>query len=107
MVPPLLFGLRLWVWVCLALYRSFWLKLDNAHWAGTSAALVSQPELGASLRKGWFRMLGTIVGAVAAADLHDPYRARQHLGHANRGVGAQLCFRARLPRGQRRRLAIS
>ena len=53
--PPLLFGLRLWASVCLALYVAFWLQLDNASWAGTSAALVCQPLLGASLRKGWFR----------------------------------------------------
>jgi Fusaric acid resistance protein family len=64
-VPPLLFGLRLWVAVCLSLYIAFWLELDNAFWAGTSAALVCQPHLGASLRKGWYRMVGTIVGAVA------------------------------------------
>ena len=50
--PPLLFGLRLWVSVCLALYVAFWLELDNAYWAGTSAAIVCQPHLGASLRKG-------------------------------------------------------
>src|SRR5712671_272567 len=63
--PPLLFGLRLWASVCLALYVAFWLELDNAYWAGTSAAIVCQPHLGASLRKGWFRMIGTAVGAVA------------------------------------------
>src|SRR6202011_6189337 len=51
--------------VCLALYIAFWLQLDNAYWAGTSAALVCQPHLGASLRKGWYRMIGTLVGAVA------------------------------------------
>src|SRR5271155_315639 len=62
---PLLFGLRLWVSVCLALYIAFWLELDDAYWAGTTAALVCQPQLGASLRKGWFRMVGTVVGAVA------------------------------------------
>jgi uncharacterized membrane protein YccC len=62
--PPLLFGLRLWASVCLALYVAFWLELDNAYWAGTSAALVCQPHLGASLRKGWYRMIGTLVGAV-------------------------------------------
>jgi hypothetical protein len=33
-VPPLLFGLRLWASVCLALYAAFSLKLDNAFWAG-------------------------------------------------------------------------
>jgi uncharacterized membrane protein YccC len=62
--PPLLFGLRLWASVCLALYVAFWLELDNAYWAGTSAALVCLPHLGASLRKGWFRLIGTVVGAV-------------------------------------------
>jgi uncharacterized membrane protein YccC len=63
--PPLLFGLRLWASACLAIYVAFWLELDNAYWAGTTAAIVCQPHLGASLRKGWFRMIGTVVGAVA------------------------------------------
>src|SRR6201993_902299 len=60
---PLLFGLRLWTAVCLALFVTFWLELDNPFWAGTSAAIVCQPQLGASLRKGWFRLIGTILGA--------------------------------------------
>ena len=30
-----------------------------------SAAIVCQPQLGAALRKGWFRMIGTVIGAVA------------------------------------------
>src|SRR5271169_1497737 len=63
--PPLLFGLRLWAAVCLALYIAFWLELDNASWAGSSAATACLPRLGASLRKGWFLMIGTAVGAVA------------------------------------------
>ncbi len=63
LVPPLLFGLRLWASVCLALYVAYWLELDNAYWAGTSAAIVCQPQLGASLRKGWFRLIGTAIGA--------------------------------------------
>src|SRR3984893_10906092 len=63
--PALLFGLRLWAAVCLALYIAFWLQLDNASWAGTSAAVVCPPSLGASLRKGWCRMIGTAAGAVA------------------------------------------
>jgi uncharacterized membrane protein YccC len=62
---PLLFGLRLWASVCLALFVAFWLQLDEPFWAGTSAAVVCQPQLGASLRKGWFRMIGTVIGAVA------------------------------------------
>jgi uncharacterized membrane protein YccC len=60
---PLLFGVRLWASVCLALFVAFWLELDNPFWAGTSAAIICQPQLGASLRKGWFRMIGTVVGA--------------------------------------------
>jgi uncharacterized membrane protein YccC len=61
--PPLLFGLRLWASVSLALYVAFWLQLDDPYWAGASAAIVCQPQLGASLRKGWFRMIGTLIGA--------------------------------------------
>jgi uncharacterized membrane protein YccC len=63
---PLLFGIRLWASVCLALFVAFSLDLDNPFWAGTSAAIVCQPQLGASLRKGWFRMIGTVVGATVA-----------------------------------------
>jgi uncharacterized membrane protein YccC len=63
--PALLFGVRLWVSVCLALYVAFWLELDNAYWAANTAAIVCQPSLGASLRKGWYRMIGTVIGAVA------------------------------------------
>jgi uncharacterized membrane protein YccC len=61
--PALLYGLRLWASVCLALFVAFWIQLDNPFWAGTSAAIVCQPQLGASLRKGWFRLIGTVIGA--------------------------------------------
>ena len=67
--PPLLFGLRMWAAVSLALYVAFWLQLDNGYWAGTSAAIVCQPQLGASLRKGWYRMVGTMIGAVVSVVL--------------------------------------
>jgi uncharacterized membrane protein YccC len=63
--PALLFGLRLWAAVCLALYIAFWLQLDSPSWAGTTAAIVCQPSLGGSLRKGWFRMVGTPIGGIA------------------------------------------
>jgi uncharacterized membrane protein YccC len=65
--PPLLFGLRLWASVCLALYVAFWLELNNAYWAGTSAAIMCQPHLGAPLRKGWYRLVGTVVPTPASA----------------------------------------
>jgi hypothetical protein len=59
--PPLLFAIRLWASVCRALFTAFWLELDSPYWAGGTAAIVFQPQLGALLRKGWFRMIGTIV----------------------------------------------
>ena len=91
--PPLLFGLRLWASVCLALYVAFWLELDNAYWAGTTAAIVCQPHLGASLRKGWFRMIGTLVGAVAIVVLTACFpqdRAAFLVGLALWGAGCAL-----------------
>ena len=92
--PPLLFGLRLWASVSLALYVAFYLQLDNAFWAGTSAALMCQPRLGASLRKGWFRMLGTVVGAVAIVVLTALFpqdRALFLLGLALWGAACTFC----------------
>lgn len=62
--PPLLFGLRLWAAVSLSLLVAFWLELDNPAWAAASAAIMCQPQLGASLRKGWFRVIGTAIGSV-------------------------------------------
>jgi len=91
--PPLLFGLRLWASVCLALYIAFWLELDNPFWAGTSAAIVCQPQLGASLRKGWYRMIGTLVGAIAIVVLTAWFpqaRAPFLIGLALWGAGCAL-----------------
>ena len=68
-VPALLYGIRLWAAVCLALFVAYRLELDNPSWAGVSAAIVSHPVVGASLRKGWFRMVGTVIGALAAVVL--------------------------------------
>jgi len=61
--PAIICGLRLSASVSLALYVAFWLQLDNPYWAGASAAAVCQPTLGASFRKGWYRMIGTVLGA--------------------------------------------
>jgi uncharacterized membrane protein YccC len=67
--PAALFGLRLWAAVTLALFVAYWLELDNAYWAATSASIVCQPILGAALRKGRFRAIGTMVGAIFAVAL--------------------------------------
>ncbi|WP_158554706.1 FUSC family protein [Methylovirgula sp. 4M-Z18] len=63
---PLLYGLRLWLSIVLALYVAFRLELDEPGWAATTAAVVCLPQVGSSLRKAWFRILGTLVGAVVS-----------------------------------------
>ena len=65
-LPAVLFGLRTTVSVSVALAIAFKLELDQAYWAGTTAAIICQPILGSSLRKALFRMAGTLAGAVAA-----------------------------------------
>ena len=72
--PALLFGLRLWASVCLSFYVAFALELSEPSWAATTAALVCQPVLGASLRKSMFRMIGTVVGAIAIVILAALFR---------------------------------
>src|SRR6516164_11819728 len=67
--PAFLFALRLWASVCLSFYVAFALELSEPSWAATTAALVCQPVLGASLRKAAFRMVGTVVGAVGVVVL--------------------------------------
>jgi uncharacterized membrane protein YccC len=67
--PALLFGLRLWASVCLSFYVAFALELSEPSWAATTAALVCQPVLGASLRKSAFRMVGTVIGAIGVVIL--------------------------------------
>ena len=52
-----------------ALYAAFVLQLDNPGWAGTSAAIVAQPILGASMRKAVFRLVGTAIGAAMSVVL--------------------------------------
>ena len=65
----MLFGARPSAAVCIAYHLAFSLMLDDPSWAGTSAASVSQPLLGASLRKSGFRVLGTCAGAAFAVAL--------------------------------------
>ena len=63
--PALLFALRFWASVCVSLYVAFQLEFPEPSWAATTAAIVCQPALGASLRKASFRMIGTVIGAIA------------------------------------------
>jgi uncharacterized membrane protein YccC len=72
--PALLFGLRLWASVCLAFWVAFELELSEPSWAATTAALLCQPVLGASLRKASFRMIGTVIGAIGIVVLAALFR---------------------------------
>ena len=62
--PRVLYGLRMMGSVTLAMWVSFWMQLEHACWAPLTAAIVCQPTIGASLRKGQFRIVGTYVGAL-------------------------------------------
>ena len=72
--PALLFALRLWASVCLTYYVTFALQLSDPTWAVTTAAIVCTPVLGASLRKAFFRMIGTVVGAIGIVILAALFR---------------------------------
>src|SRR5208282_6899913 len=66
---PMMHGVRLACAVCLALLVTFYLQLSAHYWAGSTAALVCLPVLGATLRKGQARLAGTIVGALFVVSL--------------------------------------
>ncbi|MGH6834080.1 MAG: FUSC family protein [Methylocella sp.] len=68
-LPPVLYGGRIAVSASIALYIAFFLQLDQPSWAGTTAVIVAQPVLGAALRKGMFRLIGTLAGAIVAVAL--------------------------------------
>ena len=72
--PAFLFALRMWASVCLSLYVAFKLELDEPSWSATTAAIICQPVLGASLRKAPFRLIGTVIGAIGIVILAALFR---------------------------------
>ena len=73
LLPALLFGLRAAAAAMLALFIAFSLRLDQPGWAATSAVIVAQPILGATLRKGLLRLFGTATGACAGVLLFSAF----------------------------------
>jgi uncharacterized membrane protein YccC len=65
----LLFSLNSFAAAMLALYIGFALGLPRPYWAMTTAYIVSQPLAGAVRSKAVYRVLGTMLGAVAAVAL--------------------------------------
>src|SRR5580658_9224921 len=72
--PAFLFALRMWASVCPSLYIAFKLELDEPSWSATTAAIICQPVLGASLRKAPFRLIGTVIGAIGIVILAALFR---------------------------------
>lgn len=66
---PLFYGLRMWASAMLALYVAFQLQLSSPYWAATTAIIVCQPQVGASLRKSRYRLIGTLTGATVSVIL--------------------------------------
>ena len=64
--------------MCIALSFAYSLDLDQPYWAMTSAAVVSFPTIGGAISKSLGRIIGSLVGALAAIliagnTLNDPW----------------------------------
>ena len=52
---------------CLAaLLAAYWLQLDEPQWAATTVLIIAQPSPGQVIAKGFWRTVGTLIGAGAA-----------------------------------------
>lgn len=64
-----LFSFRTSIAACLALGIAFWLELDSPAWAAMTVWSVAQFNRGEALSKARWRMVGTVIGAVASVML--------------------------------------
>ena len=53
----------------LALYIAFWAGLDDPTWSFLTVYIVSQPDSGLVLAKGFYRILGTMAGVIVSIAL--------------------------------------
>ena len=60
------YALRNSLAMCLSLWLAFVLQLDSPYWAMTSAAVVSFPTVGGVISKSLGRVVGSLIGAMAA-----------------------------------------
>jgi uncharacterized membrane protein YccC len=65
----LTFAVKTFAASLLALYIAFWAGLDDPRWAFLTVFVVSQPDSGLVLAKGFYRILGTIAGMLVAIAL--------------------------------------
>jgi uncharacterized membrane protein YccC len=65
----LTFAVKTFAASLLGLYIAFWAGLDDPRWAFLTVYVVSQPDSGLVLAKGFYRILGTIAGMLVAIAL--------------------------------------
>lgn len=65
-VPAALFSIKCFIAAALALYVSLRIGLARPYWAATTAYVIAQPLAGAVLSKALYRVIGTVIGGIAA-----------------------------------------
>src|SRR6266545_1015071 len=65
----LTFAVKTFAASLLALYIAFWAGLDDPRWAFLTVFIVSQPDSGLVLAKGFYRVRGTIAGMLVSIAL--------------------------------------
>src|SRR6202047_1639180 len=65
----LIFAVKTFAASLLALYIAFWAGLDDPRWASLTVFVVSQPDSGLVLAKGFYRILGTLAGVLVSIAL--------------------------------------
>jgi uncharacterized membrane protein YccC len=65
----LIFAVKTFAASLLALYIAFWAGLDDPRWTILTVFVVSQPDSGLVLAKGFYRILGTIAGVLVSIAL--------------------------------------
>src|SRR6266704_6112968 len=68
-VVAVVFAIKAFLAGLLALFIAFWLGLDEPRWALLTVFIVSQPDSGQVLAKGFYRILGTIAGVLVSIAL--------------------------------------
>src|SRR3984893_2252520 len=98
-IIALAFSLKTFGAALLALFLAFWLGLDEPKWALMTVFIVSQPDSGLVLAKGFFSLLGTIAGTLVSTALVFALSQSGDLFLASIAVWIGLCnFAARAER---------
>ncbi|EUC11690.1 UNVERIFIED_ORG: putative membrane protein YccC [Burkholderia sp. CF145] len=74
-----IFSLKTFLAGMLALYIAFWFDLPRPYWALASVYIVSNPFVGATRSKALYRVIGTVLGALASVALVPPFAETPYL----------------------------